>query len=84
MESMNITKARKNLYKLVEDVNISHVPVMLTGKDKNAVLVSAEDWHAMEETVFLNSIPGLAEKILEARKEPLSEGVNIKDVSWDE
>lgn len=84
MESMNITKARKSLYKLVEDVNQSHLPIKLTGKTKSAVLVSSEDWHAIEETIYLNSIPGMVESINEAKKEPLAEGVESKDIDWNE
>lgn len=83
MESMNITKARKNLYKLADDVNKSHIPVLLTGKKNNVVIISAEDWRAIEETIYLNSIPGLADSIKQAREEPLSEGVELKDVNWD-
>ena len=73
MSSINITNARKNLYKLVETLSETHEPVHITGRNSSAVLVSEEDWRSIEETLFLLSIPGMRASILKGMKEPLSQ-----------
>lgn len=75
MISINITQARSNIYKLVADVNANSQPVtIINNRGKNGVLVSEDDWNTIQETLYLNSIPGMTESILEAGKEPVSEG----------
>lgn len=63
MTSMTTTEARKNLYQLVDSVAASHAPVQITGKSNNAVLVSEDDWNAIQETLYLVSIPGMRDSI---------------------
>ena len=63
MSAINITNARKELYSLVEDVNRYSEPALIVSKKGNAVLVSESDWNAIQETVYLNAIPGMAESI---------------------
>ncbi len=73
MTSISATEARKSLYKLVDDVSESHEPVQITGKRGNAVLVSEEDWRAVQETLYLVSIPGMRESIIKGMGEPIDE-----------
>ena len=73
MSSINITNARKNLYRIVESVNETHEPVEITGKNGNAMLVGEEDWRNINETLFLTAIPGMRESILQGMNEPVSE-----------
>lgn len=73
MSTINVTNARKDLYHLVEDVNRYSEPALIVGKRCNAVLISEDDWNAIQETMHLNSIPGLAESIMAAGKEQLAE-----------
>ena len=69
MSTINITNARANLYKLVADVNLGYNPVtIVNNRGKNAVLISEEDWHGIEETLNLYNIPGYVENIDEIRK----------------
>ena len=73
MTSISITKARANLYKTVSDVNEYSKPITITNnRGKNAVLVAEDDWLAIQETLYLNSIPSMAESILESGKEDVS------------
>ncbi len=65
MSATNATNARQNLFRLIEQVNTEHEPVRITGKRGSAVLVGEDDWRAIEETIYLNSIPGMAESIRE-------------------
>ena len=73
MTTMSATEARKQLYKLLDDVAQSHEPVQITGKRGSAVLVSEDDWRAVQETLYLVSIPGLRESILEGMATPADE-----------
>ncbi len=70
---MTATEARKQLYKLVDDVSDTHEPVQITGKRSNAVLVGEDDWRAVQETLFLVSIPGMRESIIEGMATPPEE-----------
>ena len=74
MTAINATTARKNLYQLIADVNDSRTPITITNmRGKNAVLISEDDWRAVEETLYLNAIPNITQSILAADEEPLSE-----------
>ncbi|MCD7980871.1 MAG: type II toxin-antitoxin system Phd/YefM family antitoxin [Clostridiales bacterium] len=76
MTAINATTARKNLYQLISDVNTNSTPVTITNsRGKNAVLLSEDDWNAIQETLYLNSVPGMAESIIEAKNEPIEEAV---------
>ena len=70
MSVINITSARKELYNLVEDVNLYSEPTLIVSKKGNAVLISESDWNAIQETVYLNSIPGMVESIQEGMNTP--------------
>lgn len=73
MSSVNVTNARKDLYKLVQKVNLTHEPVEITGKDSNAILVGEDDWKSIQETLYLTSIPGMRESIIEGMNTPIDE-----------
>jgi antitoxin YefM len=65
MTSIPVTKARSKLYQLLDAVAGSHEPIQITGKRSNAVLVSEEDWRSIQETLYLMSIPGMRDSILQ-------------------
>ena len=73
MSSLTATEARKRLYTLVDDVAESHEPVQIVGKRNSAVLISEEDWRAIQETLYLASIPEMRESIREGLKTPVEE-----------
>ena len=73
MATVSTTEARKDLYRLVDQVQDTHEPIQITGKRGNAVLVSEADWQALQETLFLVSIPGMRESILEGMGTPPDE-----------
>jgi prevent-host-death family protein len=58
---MSASQARMGLYKLIDRVSESHVPLLITGKRNNAILVSEEDWSSIQEMMYIMSIPGLEE-----------------------
>jgi prevent-host-death family protein len=71
--SISATEARKRLYSLLDDVAASHEPIEITGRRSNAVLVSEDDWRAVQETLHLLSIPGMRESILEGVATPVED-----------
>ncbi len=73
MTTLSATEARKSLYSLVDEVAESHDPVQIVGKRNSAVLVSEEDWRAIQETLFLTSIPGMRESIIDGIRTPVEE-----------
>ena len=73
MSSLTATEARKRLYTLVDDVAESHEPIQIVGKRNSAVLISEEDWRAIQETLYLASIPEMRESIREGLKTPVEE-----------
>ena len=82
MSAINITKARKELYNLVENVNLYSEPTLIVSKKGNAVLVFESDWNAIQETVYLNSIPGMVESIRMGLEASLEDCVPEEDVEW--
>lgn len=80
MSSITVTDARANLYRLIDEALESHEPLLITGKRGNAVLVSEDDWKAIQETLYLLSIPGMRESIREGLATPLEEC--SEEVEW--
>lgn len=80
MPTLSITEARSSLYQLVDNVATSHEPVLITGKRANAVLVSEDDWRAIQETLYLLAIPGMRESILEGMQSSVDEC--SEEVEW--
>jgi antitoxin YefM len=71
MRTISATEARKNIYKLIDKTIEENEPIQITGKRSNAVLISEEDWRAIQETLYLISIPGMRESIIKGMKEPV-------------
>ena len=84
MTAISVTKARENIYQILSEVNSSSQPITITNnRGKNAVLKSEEDWNAIQETLYLNSITVIEESMIEAGKEPLEEcSVYNPDEEW--
>ena len=74
------SEARADLYRLIDQAAESHLPVLISGKRSSAVLVSAEDWQAIQETLYLLSIPGMRESIRKGMAEPLAK--SAKALTW--
>ncbi len=80
MNTLSATEARSRLYRLIDETAAAHEPVLITGQRANAILVSEEDWNAIQETLYLLSVPGLRESIHEGMQTPLEEC--DKDLAW--
>lgn len=73
MSTLTASEARAKLYRLIDEAAESHEPIRITGKRNNAVLISEEDWSAVQETLFLLSIPGMRESLREGMETPVEE-----------
>ena len=80
MTTLNVTEARANLYKLIDDTLVNHEPVVITGKRGNAVLLAEDDWNAINETLYLLSVPGMRESILEGMQEGIEKSAT--ELEW--
>lgn len=73
MSTYSASNARSRLYRLIDEASSSHEPILITGKRTNAVLISEEDWKAIQETMYLLSVPGMRKSIVEGMKTPVEE-----------
>jgi PHD/YefM family antitoxin component YafN of YafNO toxin-antitoxin module len=80
MTSITATAARKKLYSLLDDLADSHEPVQIAGKRHSAVLVTEEDWRAVQETLYLTSVPGLRASIVKGLKTPVAKCA--RELDW--
>lgn len=80
MTTITASEARAKLYRLIDDAALSHEPILITGKRTNAVLLSEEDWSSIQETLFLLSVPGMRESIVEGLQTPPDEC--SKELDW--
>ena len=80
MQTLTASEARANLYRLIDETAESHEPVVISGKRGNAVLLAAEDWSAIQETLFLLAVPGMRESIKAGMAEPLAK--SAKALKW--
>jgi len=71
MTTVTVTEARKNLYRLLDELSQSHEPLQISGKRSKAVLVAEEDWRSIQETLYLLSIPGMRKSIIRGLKTPV-------------
>jgi antitoxin YefM len=69
--TLTVTAARAKLFKLIDEANESHQPILISGKRKNAVLIAEEDWRSIQETVYLLSIPDMRQSIRKGLKTPI-------------
>ncbi|MDO9236269.1 MAG: type II toxin-antitoxin system Phd/YefM family antitoxin [Aquabacterium sp.] len=80
MQTLSASEARANLYRLMDQAAESHQPITITGRRHDSVLLSAADWQAIQETLYLLSVPGMRESIKEGMAEPAD--ACTKELDW--
>lgn len=80
MSTMTASAARERLCHLIDEIAASHIPITIMGTRNDAVLVSAEDWTAIQETLQLLSVPGMRESMRAAQAEPLA--ASVRKLNW--
>ena len=79
-KAISVSQARANIFKIIEETNKSHNPIIITGKKNDAVLLSLDDWNSIQETLYLMSIPNMRESIIEGLNTPIQECV--EELEW--
>jgi antitoxin YefM len=74
------SEARASLYRLIDQTTASHQPIVIAGKRSSAVLLSTDDWQAIQETLHLLSIPKMRESIRNGMNEPLAK--SARKLKW--
>jgi len=69
MKTVTATKAK--ITKLLAESEKSHEPIHIVGKKNAGILVSVDDWLAIQETLYLLSIPKMRESIRRGLKTPI-------------
>lgn len=82
MTNINITNFRENIYELLESTIKYNEPINISTKNGNAVVLSEEDYNNLMETLYISSVPGLKEDIIEGLKEDIKDCVDEKEVKW--
>lgn len=77
---LTASEGRADLYRLIDQTAESHQPILISGKRSSAVLVSADDWQAIQETLYLLAVPGMRESIKKGMAEPLDK--SAKALKW--
>lgn len=77
MTTLTVSEARAGLYRLIDQAAQTHKPVLISGKRANAVLISEEDWSAIQETLYLLAIPDMRESIKDSMAEPLAKSKKV-------
>jgi prevent-host-death family protein len=83
MRTVPVTNARQNIFNIIEQTIVNSEPIQITSKKGDVVMISLEDWSAIQETLYLLQIPGMRESILEGSKETIGECKSLKDIGWN-
>ena len=83
MTMINATNARKNLFTIIANTIKNSTPVTITSKEGNVVVISEDDWASIQETLYLNSIPGMAQSIIDGMNTPDDELIDMEDIDID-
>ena len=82
MTTTTITNFRKNVYSMVENTVRFNEHVSITTKDGTAVMISEEEYLGLIETLYITSVPGMKEKLVEGVNIPLTDTVSEEEVDW--
>lgn len=83
MTSVTATAFRKDMYNIIAQTNENCAPIAITNsRGKGAVLVGEDEWAAIEETLYLMGIPGVAQSLIKGRDASLDECVSEDELDW--
>ena len=80
--SINITKARDNLYELANRVIKNNETITINTKFGDALLVSKENYNSLIETLFLSSDSEYKQSLIKGMETPIEECLDEKDIDW--
>lgn len=80
MNSFSLSEATLNLDNLINQISETNQPMVIKGNTNEVVLISQKNWSAIQETLYLSSIPGYIDDIQESINSPREEWVHAKDL----
>jgi len=80
MPVLNVKNAKKKLDSILEEVQDTYEPLIIAGEKHSAVLISEDVWRSIEETLYLSSIPGMKDSIINGMKEKIEDCAST--VEW--
>jgi prevent-host-death family protein len=72
-KAVSVSQARANIFKIIDETNESHNPIIITGKKNDAVILGLDDWNSIQETLYLTSIPNMRESIIDGINTPVKD-----------
>jgi PHD/YefM family antitoxin component YafN of YafNO toxin-antitoxin module len=78
--TLTTTEASKRLEEVLDALAESHEVVQIAGERHSGVLVSEDDWRAIQETLCLTSVPGMTKSIVEGLQTPIEQCA--KELDW--
>jgi len=73
MNTITTQYAQDRLSEILGEISHSHIPIAINDEQHPGVLVSADDWRSIQETLYLLSVPGMRESIRQGLQTPLEE-----------
>jgi prevent-host-death family protein len=80
MPVLSVSRVKKNLDAILDEVQNTVEPIIIAGRNSSAVLVSEDVWRSIEETLYLNSIPGMKDSIISGMKEKIEDC--SREIEW--
>jgi len=78
--TLTTTEASQRLDEVLDNLAESHEVVWIAGQRHSGVLVSEDDWRSIQETLYLTSVPGMKESIVEGLRTPVEQCA--KELDW--
>ncbi len=82
METITIDQPQFNIAKLIAEINQKHQPILLQETTGKAVLISEQEWNEIQETLYLQSIPGMVDSIHQGAVTPIEDCIEVEDIDW--
>jgi antitoxin YefM len=82
MKTIIVDQPTFNIAQLITKINEKQQPILIQEITGNAVLISEQEWNEIEETLYLQSIPGMVESIHQSAAKTIEECIDVKDINW--
>ncbi len=82
METIIINQSQFDLAQIIADINKKNQPIIIEETTGKAILISEQEWKEIQETLYLQSIPGMVESIHQEASTPIEDCINVEDIDW--
>jgi len=82
MKTITISQSQFDLAKLIAYINEKHEPILIQETTGKAVLISEQEWNEIQETLYLQSIPGMVDSIHQASATPIEDCITVEKIDW--